>query len=78
MQTDLGARQALIPAERPEVGAGRLVETASEAAGMLQAYLDILGSDGTYDVTVTSGDRVVATFVGRSREIGGTLWGPQE
>ena len=30
--------------------------------------------DGTYDVTVTSGDTVVATFVGRCREIGGTFW----
>lgn len=35
------------------------------------------GRDGTYDVTVTAGDTVVATFVGRSREIGGTLWGPE-
>lgn len=32
------------------------------------------GRDGTYDVTVTAGERVVATFVGRSREIGGALW----
>jgi acyl-CoA thioesterase len=32
------------------------------------------GRDGTYDVTVTVGDTVVATFVGRSREIGGALW----
>ena len=31
-------------------------------------------ADGTYDVTVTSGDTVVATFVGRSREVGGALW----
>jgi acyl-CoA thioesterase len=30
--------------------------------------------DGTYDVTVTAGDTVVATFVGRSREIGGGFW----
>ena len=30
--------------------------------------------DGTYDVTVTAGDVVVATFVGHSREIGGSLW----
>ena len=30
--------------------------------------------DGTYDVTVTAGDTVVATFVGRSREIGGAFW----
>ena len=33
------------------------------------------GRDGTYDVTVTAGETVVATFVGRSREIGGALWG---
>ena len=31
------------------------------------------GRDGVYDVTVTAGDTVVATFVGRSREIGGRL-----
>ena len=30
--------------------------------------------DGVYDVTVTVGDEVVATFVGRSKEIGGTLF----
>ena len=30
--------------------------------------------DGTYDVTITAGDTVVATFVGRSREIGGAFW----
>ena len=29
--------------------------------------------DGTYEVVVTAGETVVATFVGRSREIGGTL-----
>lgn len=32
------------------------------------------GRDGTYDVTVTAGDTVVATFVGRCREIGGEIW----
>ena len=32
------------------------------------------GRDGVYDVTVTVGETVVATFVGRSKEIGGTLW----
>lgn len=31
------------------------------------------GRDGVYDVSVTSGGRVVAEFVGRSREIGGVL-----
>jgi acyl-CoA thioesterase len=35
------------------------------------------GRDGTYDVTVTAGDTLVATFVGRSREIGGSFW-PRE
>jgi acyl-CoA thioesterase len=34
------------------------------------------GRDGVYDVTVTSGDTVVAEFVGRSREIGGPVWEP--
>jgi acyl-CoA thioesterase len=33
------------------------------------------GRDGTYDVSVSNGDgTVVATFVGRSKEIGGTLF----
>jgi acyl-CoA thioesterase len=32
------------------------------------------GADGTYDVSVTAGDEVVAEFVGRSREIGGALF----
>ena len=32
------------------------------------------GRDGTYDVTVSAGETVVATFVGRSREIGGAFW----
>ena len=43
-----------------------LVATASERSRD--------GRDGVYDVVVTAGDRVVAEFVGRSREIGGTLW----
>src|ERR1044071_2805888 len=43
----------------PRVG-DELVATAVER--------DREGSDGTYDVTVTAGDTVVATFVGRSRE----------
>lgn len=30
--------------------------------------------DGVYDVTVTVGDTVVASFVGHAREIGGALW----
>ena len=32
------------------------------------------GRDGVYDVTVTVGATVVADFVGRSREVGGTFW----
>lgn len=32
------------------------------------------GRDGVYDVTVRCGDRVVAEFTGRSREIRGTLF----
>ncbi len=32
------------------------------------------GRDGVYDVTVTVGQTVVATFVGRSKEIAGALW----
>jgi acyl-CoA thioesterase len=32
------------------------------------------GRDGTYDVTVTVGETVVAEFTGRSKEIGGSLW----
>jgi acyl-CoA thioesterase len=32
------------------------------------------GRDGVYDVLVTVGDEVVAVFVGRSKEIGGTLF----
>jgi len=34
-----------------DVAVGRLVETATEAAGMLQAYLGIPGGNGTYAVT---------------------------
>ena len=32
------------------------------------------GRDGVYDVVVTVGDEVVAVFVGRSKEIAGTLF----
>jgi acyl-CoA thioesterase len=31
------------------------------------------GRDGVYDVEVTAGETVVATFVGHSREVGGTF-----
>ena len=34
------------------------------------------GRDGVYDVTVRSADTVVAQFVGRSKEIRGTLFSP--
>jgi acyl-CoA thioesterase len=33
------------------------------------------GRDGVYDVLVRAGDEVVAVFTGRSKEIGGTLFG---
>jgi acyl-CoA thioesterase len=32
------------------------------------------GRDGVYDVAVTVDETIVARFVGRSKEIGGTLW----
>ena len=35
------------------------------------------GRDGVYDVTVRSADTVVAQFVGRSKEIRGTLFSPE-
>ena len=39
------------------------------------AERDRLGRDGTYDISVSTPDgTVVATFVGRSKEIGGTLF----
>ena len=52
----------LAPTRRGDV----LVATATER--------ERTGRDGVYDVTVTVGETVVATFVGRSKEIGGTLW----
>jgi acyl-CoA thioesterase len=36
------------------------------------------GRDGVYDVTVRSGETVVAEFVGRSREIRGTLYSEED
>lgn len=36
------------------------------------------GRDGVYDVTVRSGGRIVAEFVGRSKEIRGTLFEEEE
>ena len=43
-----------------------LVATATER--------ERVGRDAVYDVLVTVGDEVVAVFVGRSKEIGGTLY----
>ena len=45
--------------------ADELVATATERS--------LAGRTGTYDVTVTAGDRVVAEFRGTSRSIGGRL-----
>ena len=52
----------LAPTRRGDV----LVATATER--------ERAGRDGVYDVAVTVGETIVATFVGRSKEIGGTLW----
>ena len=52
----------LAPTRRGDV----LVATATER--------ERTGRDGVYDVTVTVGETVVATFVGRSKEIGGAFW----
>jgi len=52
----------LAPTRRGDV----LVATATER--------ERKGRDGVYDVTVTVAEKVVATFVGRSKEIDGTLW----
>ncbi|MCB0896135.1 MAG: hydroxyphenylacetyl-CoA thioesterase PaaI [Nocardioides sp.] len=60
------AAGAEIRFRRPTRAGDLLVATAVER--------DRDGRDGTYDVTVTSGDEVVAVFVGRSREIGGAFW----
>ena len=35
------------------------------------------GRDGVYDITVRSGETVVAEFTGRSKEIRGTLFAPE-
>jgi acyl-CoA thioesterase len=51
---------------RPTHLGDRLVATATERSRE--------GRDGVYDVLVTVGDEVVAIFVGRSKEIGGTLY----
>ena len=61
------AAGAEIRFRRPTRLGDRLVATATER--------ERAGRDGVYDVLVTVGDEVVAEFVGRSREIGGTLFG---
>lgn len=60
------AAGAEIRFRRPTRLGDRLVATATER--------ERRGRDGLYDVQVTVGDEVVATFVGRSKEIGGTLY----
>ncbi len=60
------AAGAEIRFRRPTRLGDRLVATAVERARE--------GRDGVYDVSVTVGGEVVATFVGRSKEIGGTLY----
>ena len=58
------AASAEIRFRRPTRLGDILVATATERSRE--------GRDGVYDVTVTVGDDVVAEFVGRSREIGGS------
>jgi acyl-CoA thioesterase len=60
------AAAAEIRFRRPTHLGDRLVATATERART--------GRDGEYDVLVTVGEEVVAVFVGRSKEIGGTLF----
>jgi acyl-CoA thioesterase len=60
------AAAAEIRFRRPTRRGDRLVATAVERSRE--------GRDGVYDVQVTVGDEVVAVFVGRSKEIGGTLF----
>lgn len=64
------AAGAEIRFRRPTHLGDRLVATATER--------ERDGRDGVYDVLVTVGDEVVAVFTGRSREIGGTLFGPAQ
>lgn len=60
------AASAEIRFRRPTQLGDRLVATATE--------LTREARDGVYDVLVTVGDVVVAVFVGRSKEIEGTLF----
>lgn len=64
------AAGAEIRFRRPTRLGDRLVARATERSRE--------GREGVYDVSVTVGDEVVATFVGRSKEIGGTLYGEEE
>ena len=64
------AAAAEIRFRRPTRLGDRLVATATER--------ERDGRDGVYDVQVTAADEVVAVFVGRSREIGGTLFDPAQ
>ena len=52
----------------PVGGTDELVATAVEQS--------VVGRTGTYDITVTAADRVVAEFRGTSRTIGGALLDP--
>ena len=60
------AAGAEIRFRRPTHLGDRLVASATER--------EREGRDGVYDVLVTVGDEVVAVFVGRCKEIGGTLY----
>jgi acyl-CoA thioesterase len=62
------AAGAEIRFRRPTYLGDRLVATATER--------EREGRDGVYDVVVTRDDEVVAVFVGRSKEIDGTLYQP--
>ena len=64
------AAGAEIRFRRPTRLGDRLVATATERSRE--------GRDGVYDVSVTVGDEVVATFVGQSKEIGGTLYSEED
>jgi acyl-CoA thioesterase len=61
------AAGAEIRFRRPTHLGDRMVATATER--------EREGRDGVYDVLVTVGEEVVAIFTGRSKEIGGTLFG---
>jgi acyl-CoA thioesterase len=60
------AAGAEIRFRRPTHLGDRLVATATER--------ERAGRDGVYDVLITVGDEIVAVFVGRSKEIDGSLF----